>query len=715
MYFCKIFSVILFFCNSLLFAQKVVMVCDSETKYSIANVNVFTTKLNIITDENGLVEIPNISINDSVCFSHVAYVKNCIKFTELPDTVYLYSKNLVTKEITVSAQLNNTSEITTKIDITNKNKSTFTNIGDLIKAETDLFIKDYGGVTGVKSISMRGLSSENTVVLFNEARINDMKTGMFDFSLISPLAINNIEIFKNNSSETGYISSGGIVKLFSGFDNLENRFLVGIKGSTDFYRSVFFNVKQTFNSFSFSVNFERSYSSNNYKYKFLNNELRRKNAFLSKSFISCDLEYRTNKNITNFYVHYNSLKNGIPGFVVTNNTQSSFASNQSKMYFLVLNNNFVINSNWSLLSNISYNYQNLLLNDPLKQIFSNKTSQNSILKETSGFIKGRYSYESLILLLGYEFNYSNLINELPTENNITLNINRFSNRFFVNIAYSFTTIPYISDFNISAAISYDNYNEKLIEKNNDDLFSYRIGILLKPNFASNFTFLAGFSKSLRSPSFNEQFYSSLYNLKFLNKEYYEGYDFTLDYGNTPQNNFRFSLTYYNLISKDKIVWIPSRQALQTPKNYGHIRYKGIEFNAGLFLFKELINVNLFYNYNLALSKSKMFVGDYSYNKQLVYVPKERINLNTTINFSYLTLTIYNAFVSERFYSSDNDPKNRLKPYYVCDASLSYTFNSFNLKNTVTLSVFNIFNKEYFVIQSYPMPLRNYSITYITEL
>ncbi len=713
MYLCKIFSVFFILCNSLLFAQKVIVVCNSENKTPIANVNIFTKNFNLITNEKGLAEIPKSFSNDSICFSHVAYIKTCILYNELPDTVLLFTKNLITDEITVSANVEKTDNIST-INISKIKKSSFNNVGDLLKSESSFFIKDYGGIGGVKSISTRGLSSENTVVLFNDARINDMKTGMFDFSLISPTAIDYIQISKN-SSENGHISSGGIVKLFSGFDNLEDRFLLGIKGNTDFYRSLFFNLKKNYNGFSLAVNFERSYSSNNYKYKFLNTEFRRNNAFFSKTFFSFNIEHRTKSNIFNFYSHYNFLKNGIPGFVVTNNTKSSFAFNQSKMYFFVLNNNYLISQNWSLLNNLSYNYQSLLLNDPLKQIFSNKSQQNSILKEAAGFIKGRYSSNNFIFVLGYDFNYTNLKNDLPTENDIILNINRFSNKLFVNTSYSITSLTYFKDINFSGAVSYDNYTEKLIKDNQNKLISYRLGASLKPNVLTNFTLSGYFSKSLRSPSFNEQFYSSLYNLKFLNNEYYEGYDIILSYGNNPKNNFSFSLTYYDLISKDKIVWIPSRQALQTPKNYGHIRFKGIEFYTNLLLFDEFFNIDIYYNYNLALSKSKMFAGDNSYNKQLVYIPKERLNINTTINFKNLTLKVYNSFVGERFYSSDNDPNNRLAPYYLCDAVLSYSFNAFDVKNTITLSVFNIFNKDYFVIQSYPMPLRNYSITYITEI
>jgi hypothetical protein len=60
-----------------------------------------------------------------------------------------------------------------------------------------------------------------------------------------------------------------------------------------------------------------------------------------------------------------------------------------------------------------------------------------------------------------------------------------------------------------------------------------------------------------------------------------------------KKKFRFSATYYNLISKDKIIWIPTRQALQTPKNYGHIRYNGFEINTNSSFFNDALTFQYF--------------------------------------------------------------------------------------------------------------------------
>lgn len=710
---CKIFSVFLILYNSFVFAQKQVLVCDSQTSSPIQNVNVFSSSFNYITNNNGIAFIPFINLSDSVCFSHISYGKICLVYSKIPDTLYLTPKSLLTKEITVNAFINKPYDNSISININNFHKSTFSNLGDLIKADTDLFIKDYGGVSGIKSVSMRGLSSENTIVLFNEARINDLRTGMFDFSLISPLSINNVQIFKNGYNDSPFLTPGGIIKLSNQFLDYDNKILLGVKVNSDFFRSMFFNIKQNYNNLSFSINLERSFSSGNYLYYFNDKYFRRSNAFFSKTFLSNNLEYRTAKNIINFYTHFNFLKNGIPGYVVTNNTQSSIANNQSKSFFAVINNIYLINNNFSLLYNINFNYQNLLLNDPLKQLFANKTSQSSILNDFNTFAKIKYNSQNLLLLFGYELSVSKLKNELPTENNIFINIKHLSNKVFANSYFTYYNLPLLNKTDLFTTFTYETLNQTLIDKRTDKIFSYRFGFSFIPNLIKNLTLTSSFSKSYRTPSFNEQFYSSLYTIKFLNKEYYEGYEINLSYNYNSLK--KFNLSYYNLIGKDKIVWIPTRQALQVPKNFANLRYSGIEASAEFSFSENLINILLLYSFNSAANKAKYYTNDFSYNKQLVYVPKHRINLNSTINYKNFSFTAYNLFTSERFYTTDNDPKNSLKPYYVCDISLAYNFNLFNFNNIINFSVFNLFNTKYFVIQSYPMPLRNYSLTYIMEI
>ncbi len=718
MHLCKNLTFVLFMLNLYVFGQnKTIFIADNNTRLGIPNVFVIGANINCVSDNTGKIIINQINNADSILISHIAYQKITVKNDWLfkQDTVYLKLINIETGEVKVISSLIDNQSNVQKLEIDDLKKSIYQTTGDLLKNESVLYIKDYGGYTGVKAASLRGLGSENTAVLFNEARVNDLRTGMFDFSLVSPLGINKIEVYKNSDFESSEITAGGIIKLYSDVVADETKLTAGVKYNPESLTSFFGTYQNRYKKIAYSINYERAYSSNNYKYIFEGESYKRKNAFFSKSFIGANLNWTINKNTLKFYSHYSILNNGVPGFVVTNNTQSSCASNNSKVFLAVLNNTYNINSIYSINTLVSFNTQKLIINDPLKQIFSNKTVQQSKLNDWAAQIRLKYVKENFNLNAGYEFLYSDLTNDLPIEHDITLLLNKKTNKFFSSFNYNIKNpISYFNNVIFSGTCFYEFSNEKIFEKDYNSNFSYRFAVGVTPEFINNLYITLNYSNLLRTPSFNEQFYSNLYNAKVLQKEKYKSWDINLDYNYDIWGKSSISISYYDMISRDKIVWVPSRQALQVPKNYAHIRYNGFEANLNNNFF-DLINFNIIYNYTRALNKTLLYNGDNSYNKQLIYTPEQRLILNVSAIYKNYSLSVFNSFVGDRYYTADNDRNNLLRQYYICDLAASASYNLLDLKNTVTLSISNIFNNEYFVIQSYPMPLRTFTLTYILEL
>lgn len=714
---CKIFLILLFITANQIFSQKTIYLADKISKIGIENVNAAFFNGNLLSDKNGRVKFSAINYADTIAFTHVSYESKKINYYEISqiDTLFLTLKNYVTDDVTITTKTTSSqTKQVYKVDETKK--ALFNTTGDMLKFDAGIYVKDYGGDNGVKSVSLRGLSSENTIVLFNEARINDLRTGMFDFSLISPLLINKMEVYKNTDFNGSNISEGGIIKLVSGDNITENKLLAGLKTNTDNLFSGFFNVERVAGNFSYAINFERSYSSNNYDYSFEGKDYDRKNAFFSKYFVSSTVAYKNSFNVLKAYFHLTELNSGIPGFVVTNNTQSSQASNNSRSMLAILTDDLQISNSISLLSMLSFNKQNLKLKDPYMQIFSNKTEQKSLLNDFSGKFKLQYFAKDWILNLGYELYYSDLKNDLPTEQNKILKLNKTSNKVFASGTYKNSSLlKFVDNFQLMALTSYEIINEKIFGHNNDYIPAYKISLRFESIGIKNINLILNNSISKRAPSFNEQFYSCLYNIKALNDEKYKSWDATIDYSFNFFGNEKISVTYYDIISKDKIVWIPSRQALQVPKNYGHIRHKGIEVEYSGKYFDNALGLTLLYNNNSAKSKSLMYSGDNSYNKQLVYTPEHKINCKLDFTYKNWNWLLYGMFTSERYYTNDNSPQNRLDSYFTIDAALTYRFDFYNIKNNLTVAVNNMLNENYFIIQSYPMPLRTITFTYILEI
>jgi vitamin B12 transporter len=180
-------------------------------------------------------------------------------------------------------------------------------------------------------------------------------------------------------------------------------------------------------------------------------------------------------------------------------------------------------------------------------------------------------------------------------------------------------------------------------------------------------------------------------------------------------DFKVSANLFRIEGEDKIIWIPTRLALQVPRNAGEILSKGAEIIFGKSFFNETINLNAAYNLTDVKNKTKLSGSDNSYNKQLVYTPVHRINFNGRISYDDFTFSFYTNFTGERFYTSDNNPAYSLPEFFIADASASYNLQLFQKKHLITFSVYNLFNEEYLLIQSYPMPLRSYLLSINMEL
>jgi outer membrane receptor protein involved in Fe transport len=166
---------------------------------------------------------------------------------------------------------------------------------------------------------------------------------------------------------------------------------------------------------------------------------------------------------------------------------------------------------------------------------------------------------------------------------------------------------------------------------------------------------------------------------------------------------------------DKIIWAPTRLALQTPRNIAKVVSQGFELSLKQKAFDDLLHIDVFYTFTDARNKNQTSAQDLSYNKLLIYSPQHQFNFNIIINLYDFTLSTYTTYASERFYTSDNDVNSVLPQYIVFDTSVSYRFEILNFKQSLVLTAYNLFNESYFIIQSYPMPLRTFLITYNMEI
>ncbi len=73
-------------------------------------------------------------------------------------------------------------------------------VSDVLQRACNVFIKSYGGLSSLKTVSVNGMNAEHTLILLNGTRLNTIQNSQFDLSLISNEDIESIEVIPSGSS-----------------------------------------------------------------------------------------------------------------------------------------------------------------------------------------------------------------------------------------------------------------------------------------------------------------------------------------------------------------------------------------------------------------------------------------------------------------------------------------------------------------------------------
>lgn len=88
-------------------------------------------------------------------------------------------------------------------------------VADLLQQRSGAFVRDYGS-GGLASLSLRGASSQQTLVLLDGHRIADPQLGQLDFTLLPALLLESVEVMHGAGSALyGTDAIGGVVNLRS--------------------------------------------------------------------------------------------------------------------------------------------------------------------------------------------------------------------------------------------------------------------------------------------------------------------------------------------------------------------------------------------------------------------------------------------------------------------------------------------------------------------
>lgn len=567
------------------------------------------------------------------------------------------------------------------------------NLADILQTVPGVFIKNYGSGSALQTISMNGLGSEHTIILLNGSKLNSFQNAQVDLALIPKESIKRIEVLSNGySSVYGSDAIGGVVNIVTDDLFADEKYHLNLNtffGSYD-KRGLAVNLKNKIKNFRWDIIAADEKSDDNYDYYFSSGEIvelkHRVNSKYSVNNFALTLDYLLSKKIDlKFYSQYINADREIPG-IETGNVPP-LTKQFDKNWNSILRLNFD-NTSYSLSSEV--NFQNNLMNYTTLP-FINSYYKNIIV---SNLTKFNFNIAGNPVLFGTEAKYAAIQSD-----ELDSNVHRKQLSIFNS-----STIKY-KNLKFFPSVRYDH-----IEDINKNVVTYKFGINYQP-FEYNFHLRANISHNFSAPTFNELYWKQGGN-RDLKPESSDNYELGFISSGKILTDYIFDFTYLNIIAKDRIIWLPQSGFIWTPVNILKSR-SDIFISSLKFIFTVSsafkVSAGVSYSHNKSIKLNESYPGDPTANKQILYIPEEQIKSSLELKFKSLGINLFYSYLGRRF--SDQENLIPLTPASVIDGNIFYDLSLPGVESRIKFEINNLTNTDYQVISGYPLPLRNYLLTF----
>ncbi len=239
---------------------------------------------------------------------------------------------------------------------------------------------------------------------------------------------------------------------------------------------------------------------------------------------------------------------------------------------------------------------------------------------------------------------------------------------------------------------------------------YSLGFRL-PVLKDRMLFRGNYSTRYRLPGFNDKYWIPGGNPDLL-PEYGWGADIetklNLLMPNDQSQLLVFDITVQTTTITNWIQWVPV-SGYWRPVNYKQVWSRGLE--SGILWRTQMQGINLGFmaDYSLAFATVVQADNPNLYGKQLRYLPKHLLKIHLKMDFRRLYTGLEYQFTGKRYTTEDNDLFYALDPVHTINLDFGYQPDRTLKRWTLRFKIVNIFNKEYQMIRSYPMPGRSWQI------
>jgi len=619
----------------------------------------------------------------------------------------LYAK----EEVTITATRGNAlvSEVAASVDIisarTIKMKKP-QNLAEVLSNVQGVNIKDYGGIGGIKSVSIRGSSSGQVLVMVDGQRINDAASGQVDFSRISVEGIEKIEVVRGGGSALyGADAIGGVINIITRKESVRNKSSGSLDVMLGSYssQSAKAEMRRSGEQYAASLSYKVVKTDGNFLYQapYADTSIEKANNDFMAHDIFTNFQYtmgqKPSEHILDLSYNYYTNDKGSPGST-TQPYAEARTQNRSNRMNLSLKGKLSLFNSYQLQSFINQS-TSTYINDELVVAVNDthKSMARGIeLQLTSVFA----SNQTLIYGAGSRQNKSGGEGSTDVVNQRVEYFAFIQDEYFIH----FNRKDVLSSLAIHPALRFDNYSDFGTH------VSPKLGMVLNLGSIWRTSIKTNLGYNYKAPSFNDLYWPedafAVGNAELM-PEHGTDWDLGLRLRYPILNGIAFDISYFRMQLTDLIIWQQGgTQNKWMPQNVSQALNQGLETSLNLKLVPELIDLTVNYTYLDARNDDKDDRN--SYGKYLVYRPKNTLNMDLIIRWHDFTGNLSWQYVSFRYVLPANTIW--LDPFQVTDLSIGQQIETKNLDLDITFQVKNLFNEFYEFVQYQPIPGREYRLS-----
>ncbi len=591
---------------------------------------------------------------------------------------------------------------------------------EVIRTFSGASIKDYGGLGGIKTVSIRNLGSQHTAVCYDGVSISNVQNGQID---IGRFSIDNVEKISLSIGQSDDIftsarmyASAGVLNIKTVHPHFDEDKPVNISAkiriaSFGTYNPFLLYEQRLSSKWILSASGDWLTSKGEYPFTIQNGDLvtkyKRRNSDINSGRAELNLFGDMGKSgRLSIKANWLGSVRGLPGSVVLYDT-TAYERLWDQIGFANVSYDNDLGEKWKIAAKVNYQYAWNKYRDQNEQYPDGLVEDQYTQMEYYGSLSAMYSpFDFLHFAVAEDFFVNTLTATIP-ECPFPI---RYSSLTSLSAQYTSNRLT----ATVSALGTFVKETVKVGEAASDKWrISPAASISFKLLSDYDFRIRASYKDGFRVPTFNDLYYARVGN-RNLAPEKASQFNLGLTWSGQLLNGvIDYSLVtidgYYNGV-RDKIVAIPT-MFIWKMINYSRVDIAGLDVNAAIsFSLPHKMSINLSGSYSYQYAVDATDPQSKTYHNQIPYTPVHSGNISLSWTNKWVNISYLMTAVGERYCLPQNIPSNLIEGYFDHTISANHTFHIGRCQLKLLAEVLNVANAQYDIIKFYPMPGRSYRFT-----